>query len=376
MIRPSRLLLVLFALHTAVRLAAGDARITVQNRFTAQGTLLVGARLTDASASLGWKPELFGEFEPFADCRLSGDVSMDNRLELVFEGGDPDQDIDLSLYRAWLAASWKQTELKAGLQHIRMGVAQIYRPLQWFDDLVPGSFLQESQGVRALTLSHFFPNPELRVWALPGTGKTKGRERIATRKGVWELGGRAGLINAGGETGISFLHRILQNDQDPDNQVREFRFGLDQRLDGFMGCWLEADFNYLSHEIGVYEGGGFVPEPRYYGSATIGGDYTFAIGNGLYILGEGNYEWGRAAQSRNESCWSGAVLLNYPLGLLDGLQWLGAYQQEDKRLSGMLSWRRTYDKLSWDLSLGFTQSDYEGSGKKTGLASLTINYDI
>lgn len=376
MIRLCRLLLVLLVLQLEVCLSALDARISVQNRFTAQGTLFFGESLTDGSASLAWKPELFGEYEPLADWRLSADVSMDNRLDLVFEAGDSTQEIDLSLYRAWLAASWKQTELKAGLQHIRMGVAQVYRPLQWFDDLVPGSFLQESQGVRAFTLSHFFPNPELRIWALPGTGETKGRERIATRKGVWELGGRAGLINALGETGISFQHRILQNDQDPDKKVQEYRFGLDQRLDGFMGCWLEADFNYLSDEIGVYEGLEFVPEPRYYGSATIGGDYTFGIGNGLYLLGEVNYEWGRATESQNEGFWSSAVLLNYPLGLLDALHWLGTYQEQEKRLSGMLSWRRTFDKLSWDLSLGFTQSDYPRPGQKTGLVSLTINYDL
>lgn len=139
----------------------------------------------DGLAVFGWRPELFGEWFPRPELRFSAEMSMDNRVELLFADPASTQEKDFELYRAWAAAAFKETELKAGLQHIRMGVAQIYRPLQWFDDLVPGAFRQDSKGVVALTLSHFSPIPSC------GCGSCRGWRRSWTTGNTIGNTGRA-----------------------------------------------------------------------------------------------------------------------------------------------------------------------------------------
>lgn len=360
-----------------------SGRLDVKNSFAAQGVLLRGAFLPEGMAQFAWKPELFGEYYPRQNLRLAAEISLDNRLELLFGEPEADPELEFDLYRAWAAAAWKSTELKAGLQHIRMGVASIYRPLQWFDDLVPGSFLQDTKGVMALNLSHFFPNPELRIWALPGTGERIGSQEFATKTGSWEYGGRLGISSWLGESGFSFDLRETEFAAPDSIPIREYRFGLDQRVDGFMGGWLEAELSVLDDELWFSGQNGSFIDPRYRGAATLGGDYTFGLGNGLYALAEISLLWIQQNHGLAEgkfpgftSDWRGALMLNYPLGLLDSLVLLGTFNDGSAgRYSSSLSWRRTYDKLSWDLSLGYDSANPLTQADAAAL-SLTINYDI
>lgn len=344
-------------------------QISAKNRFTAQGTVFGSPELPDADLELIWKPELFGEYYASPAFRLSGELSMDKRLSLLFEGEDSAQDLEFKLYRAWAAASFRNTELKGGLQHIRMGVAQILRPLRWFDRLEPNSLLQETEGVQALTLTHFFPNPDLRFWLLPGSGKTKGVELLPTREDSWELGGRIGVLSPLGETGLSYHRRSVLAPLSSQG-VREHRIGLDQRVDGCLGAWLEGALSILEQSIqtSVY--------PTKQLSATLGADYTLGLGNGLYLLLEHNLQaQGSNAVTLKDAELQGALLLSYPLGLLDALYLLTSYSYTRQSGLGTLSWRRTYDLWSWDLSLSL-DSCYPAQISHAPALSLTINYDL
>lgn len=356
-------------------LQAEATQITARNSFTVQGSVFGSAELPAAAADLVWKPELFGEYFVTPAFRLSGDLSMDNRLKLVFGGGDSAQDLEFKLYRAWAAASFRNTELKGGLQHIRMGVTQIFRPLMWFDRMNPGAFLEETEGVQALTFSHFFPNPELRLWLLPGSGKTKGAELLPTQEDSWEFGGRIGVLSPLGETGLSYHQREISAPLSSDGML-EHRIGFEQRVDGFMGAWLEAAVNVLEQDIQVPEKHAGATYPRRSLSCTLGGDYTFGVGNGLYLLLEHNLQaQGDQAVKVKDAELQGAVLMSYPLGLLDSLRLLASYSYTGRKGLGTLSWRRTYDLLSWDLSLSL-DSAYPAPISHMPALSLTINYDL
>lgn len=364
----------------SANLAALDSGIEVSNRFSAQGAWLRGNNLPDGMAIFAWRPELFGAYNPRPELRLSAEMSVDNRLELLFQDPEATQTLNFKPYRAWVAAAWENTELKAGLQHIRMGVAQIYRPLQWFDNLDPGAFLQDSKGVLALNLSHFFPNPELRLWVLPGMGETLETQAVASRQGSWEYGGRVGVSSLLGETGLSFDRSEPFYPGADTQPVEEYRFGLDQRVDGWMGGWLEAELSVLDGDLGCTPQNAGYPEPRYRAAATLGGDYTFGLGNGLYSLAEISLLSTRDSFGPSDPGWlhklRGGMLLNYPLGLFDTLVMLGTYNEiSPGRYTVSMAWRRSYDKLSWDLSLGYDSANPLTRDGATALG-LTINYDI
>ncbi|MDY0150946.1 MAG: hypothetical protein RBS43_01580 [Candidatus Cloacimonas sp.] len=376
-----RLVALLLGLVSIAGLHALEADLEVRNQFSVSG--LAWDDLSSGMADFGWKPDLFGEYFLSPDIRLSVELSLDNRLELLFAGEDSSQEISTDLYRAWVAASYHNTELKAGLQHIRMGVAQIYRPLQWFDTIDPLSLLQDSEGVQALTLTHFFPNPELRVWILPGTGETKGNEFFATKKGTAEFGTRLGVLSFLGETGLSYHQRVISHVQEDITAVNEFRLGLDQRVDTVIGAWYEADFQMLDQNVSLSQSEGFGPKYRYTGSATLGADYTLGIGKGLYLLGEANYFWKltqdyqtTAEDYHNSGRYQGALVLRYPLSLLDEVQVYSTFNTYNASpvTSALLSWRRTYDLLSWDISLSL--ADFQNPQSRNLALKLVINYDI
>jgi hypothetical protein len=355
------LLAVLMVLCTA--LPAWEKTLDFRNQLSLLGNVKMH-RLTqkndrielhEAQLDFAWKPELFAELFPNDDIRLSGDLIIDARNSTHYEYDELTDTISLKLYRAWLAASYKDTEVKLGIQHIRFGPAQILRPLQWFDTIDPNSLLQDTEGVQALTLTHYFPNPEVRFWLLPGTGLTKGNETIATKKGTLEFGGRLGLQSALGATGISYHQRVVSHYFEESTDIREYRLGLDQRVDTVIGVWLEAEADMLDNYVMVDVGPEPRLAPRYNASATLGADYTFGIGNGLYLMAESNYYWSRGEYQfgipNDFDGYQSALMLRYPLGLLDSIRAYAAFDLSQDTSVGVISWRRTYDLLSWDVSV-------------------------
>jgi hypothetical protein len=335
----------------------------------------------------GWKPDLFAKYQFENGWDVSGELSLNNHVSYLYDLDNEDElDLSIKLYRAWAAMSYGESEIKAGLQHIRFGPAKIYRPLQWFDNLDPFSLIQDSEGVPAITVTHFFPNPEFKFWILPGTGEPRYTDwGVATKKGSIEWGGRASVLSTLGETGLSFNTRTVKHAYDQFNLAHEYQFGLDQRVDGVIGAWLETDVRFFDSGVNLYEGEGFAPLPRYYGSATIGADYTFGIGNGLYIMGEAYYYWDLSyhfickSEYDYSNQYSGAIVLKYPLGLLDTIQIVSDVSNSTFRWnhpSIMLSWRRVYDKLSWDVALKWVKDGIHITNDREYQAKLTVNYDF
>lgn len=360
-------------------LAAQSGSIEPKNGFSIQGIAYggpsAGSLLPDAMVDLSWKPELFAEFFPRPAWRFSVDLSLDNRLSLILDNAETTQQLEFQAYRAWAAIALRRSEIKAGLQHIRMGPAQVFRPLQWFDRLAPVSLIQETEGVTALTFTHFFPSPELRLWLLRGEGKTKGAEILPTLEDSWEYGGRIGWLNSLGDTGLTAHWRTL--DTSPDMEAGpELRLGLDHRVDTVFGAWLEAALELREREIERGTAGGLTTIPRQMLNATLGLDYTFDLGNGLYILTEQNLQLSGAKPAdytgaRGQS----ALLLNYPLGLLDGLQLAAIYDWYENRGQGRLAWRRTYDLITWELALTLERG-FPGEASRSPSLSLSLNYDL
>lgn len=352
-------------------LPAQTTGLQTRNNFSAR---ILNHSLEDGRGSeirLGWKPALFAEYFPVSNVRISAEVETDAWARGVFEAGADRQTMDLGLYRAWGAVAVAQTELKAGLQHIRMGTAQILRPLMWFDRLRPESFLEETSGVWALTLDHFFPNPELRLWLMPAADKLKGAEVLPSLPDSWEAGGRIGFTTPWGDTGLSYHRRQIAPPPTVD-AVCEQRLGLDHRLDGFMGAWLEAAAELRDSGISL-PGADLARQSL---AVTLGEDYTLGIGNGLYLMAEQNLKLPDLREvSTDEAAWGGALLLAYPLGLLDELRCLANWDFTAERGNAALAWRRVYDLLSWELSLGLDSGFPSGTSRSPQLA-LAVNYDL
>jgi len=355
-------------------LGAETLNTEVKNHFSSEAIFYGDSALPTAEAGITWKPELYSGYSPLPGLRLAGELSMDSRLRLVFDSDNSSQSMDASLYRAWLAASTVNTELKAGLQHIRMGVAQIYRPLQWFDQIRPDDPRAETEGVQALTLRHFFPNPELRIWLLPSADRLKGNEVLPSKADEWEFGGRLAWRNPLGESGFSYHQRMVA-EPFSGNGIKEYRAAFDQRVDGFMGGWLESSLSVLDHGIGTSFLLFSTPEKLRL-ATTLGCDYTLGIGNGVYLLLEQYLQYEAAELGRlSNSQLHTALLMSYPLGLLDSMQLLGMYDLREDRLLGSLSWRRSYDLLSLELTLNL-DSGYPAWQTQTPALHLRVNYDI
>lgn len=352
-------------------LPAQTTGLQTRNNFSAR---ILNHSLEDGRGSeirLGWKPALFAEYFPVSNVRISAEVETDAWARGVFEAGADRQTMDLGLYRAWGAASVDQTELKAGLQHIRMGTARIFRPLMWFDRLQPEALLNETPGVTALTLAHFFPNPELRLWLMPAAGKLKGAETLPSQPDSWETGGRMGFSSSWGDTGLSY-HRRQIDPHTLSDAVCEQRLGLDHRVDGVLGAWLEGSVELRDRDIDLPQ----AKLARQSLAVTLGEDYTLGIGNGLYLMAEQNLKLPDLLEvDTDEAALAGALLLSYPLGLLDELRCLANWDFAAQRGSGTLAWRQVYDLLSWELSLGL-DSGFPKPASRSPRLALAVNYDL
>jgi hypothetical protein len=92
---------------------------------------------------------------------------------------------------------------------------------------------------------------------------------------------------------------------------------------------------------------------------TLGVDYTFGIGNGLYVVGEHLITTlSEEALGWDQDSHASAVLLTYPVGLFDTLSAIGSYSWEQNKHSLYVTWQRTYDRWSVNLSVfDYPESD-------------------
>jgi hypothetical protein len=248
----------------------------------------------------------------------------------------PDLDGAIKPYRLWLRLSSSRFEARLGLQKINFGSATLIRPLMWFDRLDPRDPLQVSEGVYGLLLRYYFKgNANLWLWGLYGNLDTKGWETLPTARRTPEFGARFQAPLFSGEGGVTVHFRRADNWATADSQA-ESRFALDGKWDIGVGLWVESAFVHRADPTTTLD---------WQRSLTVGTDYTFKFGNGLYLLAEqffSGYSPSPLGSSGDATVIS-TLLVRYPLGLLDSLNAIEYYDWHDRRLYTFASWQRTTD---------------------------------
>jgi hypothetical protein len=249
----------------------------------------------------------------------------------------------ISPYRGWIKLSGEQFELRAGLQKINFGSANMIRPLMWFDQLDPKDPLQLTNGVYGLLGRYYFlNNANIWLWGLYGNNERKGLETFPSKKNSLEYGGRIQLPIPIGEIAASYHHRTA----DPNNLASVFipfspenRYAIDAKVDVGIGAWFEGALVQQSNELIVLHNSTLL---------NVGLDYTFNIGNGLHVMGESLfYLIGENAFQSDQSIVFGGVSINYPLNIIHNLSAIVFLDASNKELYRFLNWSIAFDKWSF-----------------------------
>jgi hypothetical protein len=307
-----------------------------------------------AQVGLRYIPELSFSF-PAGKYSFDGELSANIWGSAMWQGDSTTLDEDLSLYRMWLRFSGNQFELRAGLQKINFGSAQMFRPLMWFDYMDPRDPLQLTDGVYGLLARYYFlNNANIWLWGLYGDDITKGWELIPSLKNSIEFGGRVQLPLYTGEVAATYHHRtadptvVLPDSITLGEQAAENRFGLDAKIDLVLGLWAEAT---LIHQDLNYT------DQKYKSMLNVGMDYTFGLGNGLGIMAEGfGYLQGEKPFENEEGLAFGLLSASYPINIIHNVSAMMFYDFTNNNLYRFINWGMTYDKWSFYL-MGFWNPD-------------------
>jgi hypothetical protein len=289
-----------------------------------------------------WKLDLSASFAASTSATYSG-------------GTTRSRDRDVDAHRAWVRLASARFEARVGLQQLSFGSASIFRPLMWFDRLDARDPLQFTKGVYgALARYVSARNSSVWGWALYGNDDRRGWDGLATRRRTAEFGGRAQSPFLGGELGTAYHHRRvdLRAFLPPGSSAPsapEDRFGFDGKWDIGIGVWFETSFTRT-------------PSPllrrRWQPSWTIGADYTFAVGNGLTLLGEQFYlDPAVPSASPSAALELTAATASYPVGVANVLTAAFYYERRRGDAYRFVEWRRTYDHWRFHL-VGFWNPDH------------------
>ncbi len=234
---------------------------------------------------LRYIPDFLAESELGKGWSANLEVSLNAFSVARYENEDAaSYDARVKLYRTWLRLSTERFEARLGLQKISFGSALLLRPLMWFDRIDPRDPLQLTDGVYGMLARYYFQNnANLWLWGLYGNNDTKGWELKPTQEKTIEYGGRAQSPLWNGEVGVTYHHRragrssLSASHDTLGENVPEDRIGLDGKWDIGIGLWFEAAPIRQEDEN---------PPGEYQRLSTIGADYTFSIGNGLYAATE------------------------------------------------------------------------------------------
>jgi hypothetical protein len=280
-----------------------------------------------------------------SDFEISAEAALNAQWFSRFDGWDSGEGASsIDTYRLWARLAAPQWEVRAGLQKISFGSAMLLRPLMWFDSTDPRDPLQLTNGVYGLLGRYYFQNnANIWAWALYGNEDPKGWEALPSDGREVEFGGRFQMPVPAGEMGLSYHHRRVDPNggafsaQYPaQGNFPEQRIGLDGKWDIGVGLWFEGTVTRQDFDV---------PEPRYLQFLTIGIDYTFAVGNGLHLLGEQfeGFASNHALGPGNGQSVS-AMSCDYPIGLIDTVSAIVYHGWNENDWSRFLNWQRTYDQ--------------------------------
>lgn len=251
-------------------------------------------------------------------------------------------------YRMWAKISAKQFEIRAGLQKINFGSANMIRPLMWFDQIDPRDPLQLTDGVYGLLGRYYtLDNLNIWVWGLYGNNR-KGWEIFETKKGSIEFGGRIQFPISRAEIGLTYHHRTshieftfpLIGEQildTPENKV-----GIDIKADLGVGVWLEEVISIADNPWNY----------KYNNMLTIGADYTFGIGNGLNIMAENLVLSSFHGIFENTTANLTGVSISYPISITTNLSSIIYYDWNQNDVYRFINLGLTYDRFNYYI-MGF-----------------------
>jgi hypothetical protein len=284
------------------------------------------------------------EFAFDAEASVNGFVSADAR---TFDR--PEAEARLKPYRAFVRLSSAQFEARAGLQKINFGSATLLRPLMWFDRVDPRDPLELTDGVYGLLARYYFQNNiNIWAWGLLGNSAPKGWELYGSERWVPEPGARVQVPVPRGEVAATYHHRraeVPMGGQYPASfPAEEDRIAFDGKWDVGVGLAFEAT---LMRQVPSTS-----QSVTWQRAATVGVDYTFGVGNGLgfmaehMLVGAATEPFGRGPMS---DAHVSALMLSYPIGILDNLRAIALYDWRGKGVYRYLAWQRTLD--SWLFSV-------------------------
>ena len=285
--------------------------------------------------------------------QISGNFDVTHYLN-IDENNESSSSIDP--YRIWLRYQVKNWEFRVGLQKIDFGVAQLLRPIQWFNQIDPRDPLGLTNGVNGLLVRHYFKNnSNLWVWGLYGNQKQRGFDALQTIKDIPEFGGRFQSFVPKGEAAISYHYRQAGGGSAlgiDTYQSPEHRIGFDTKLDLGFGLWSEAALIHKVNNIGPLTNQFLL---------NLGIDFTFGIGKGLTISKE--YLFSKYSDNQlNDSISRGisAFSFNYPLNFFSSLSAFVYQQWNNDKQTLMLNYQHQFSNLSGYIILYYNPDSIEG----------------
>jgi len=308
-------------------------------------TTLNPAEPFQAQVGLRYIPEISFSL-PAGNYSIDGEFSANIWGSSMWQGDSTTLDKELSPYRMWVRFSGDQFELRAGLQKINFGSAQMFRPLMWFDRIDPRDPLQLTDGIYGLLGRYYFlNNANIWAWALYGDDKIKGWELIPSLKNSIEYGGRVQLPLYTGEVAATYHHRtadptaVLPDSITQGTQAPENRIALDAKMDLVVGLWTEIS---LTHQDLSFT------EQQYKTMLNIGMDYTFNLGNGLNMMAEGfGYLQGERPFANEEGVAFGLLSASYPVNIIHNVSAMLFYDFTNENFYRFINWTVAYDKWSF-----------------------------
>jgi len=267
---------------------------------------------------------------------LDGEFSINTYITSYYENDTIELDEKLKPYRMWMRFSTDNFEIRAGLQKINFGSANIIRPLMWFDQIDPKDPLQLTDGVYGVLGRYYFMNnANIWLWGLVGNDKPKGLELFPSVVDKPEFGGRVQLPFFTGEIASTYHHRTFDffNNTYPEN-----RYALDLKIDKVIGFWAEAT---LVHQD-------FTDSTKYKKALNIGLDYTFNLGNGLGMMTEffviDNNDEIKVSDNAMALV---ATSLNYSINIISNISLMAFYFPDENSIGTFANYSMTYDKWSF-----------------------------
>jgi len=337
---------------------------------------------TGFQAGARYIPQILFDLPVSKKYKFDGEISADFLGNHTIQGDSSGYtDAKARFYRLWLRFSGERFEIRAGLQKINFGSANMLRPLMWFDRVDPRDPLKLTTGVYGLLGKYYFGNnANIWLWALYGNKQTKGWESVPSDPRRPEFGGRIQLPVPRGEIAFSYHNRqalFPDNWQPPLTGSKTFtenRYGVDTKLDLGVGVWLEGTVAQRSH-----------PDiPDFEKALTIGIDYTFKVGQGLNVMVENMFiSTSEILFSSDNSLSLTGLSLSLPVSVITRVSAIVFYDWKNKGWYNFANISFTFDKFSVNI-IGFKNPkafaifNYYGRGNMFagygGQVMLVYNY--